>query len=172
MTSDVRVVYRKYDGSLHWHLTARWLGEDEHGVWTGSPPRSTMRKGDGPLVAIPQAQVMLFPRGQWWTAVFNDQPDKVEIYCDVTTPADWPSQGEVTMTDLDLDVCRLRSGAVELLDEDEFAEHQLRYGYPAGVIRAARKSARWLQAALADGTEPFATAYRSYLALVTYGGGA
>jgi hypothetical protein len=28
------------------------------------------------------------------------------------------------------------------------------------------------QAALADGTEPWATAYRSYLALVTYGGGA
>ncbi len=166
MTSDVRVVYRKYDGSLHWHLTAGRLGEDEHGVWIGSPPRSTMRKGDGPLVAIDHAHVMLFPRAQWWTAAFNDRPDDIEIYCDITTPADWPSQGEVTMTDLDLDVCRLRSGAVQLLDEDEFAEHQLRYGYPADVIARARESARWLQAALADGTEPFASAYHSYLALV------
>jgi uncharacterized protein len=167
MTSDVRVVYRKYDGSLHWHLTARRLGEDEHGVWIGSPPRSTMRKGDGPLVAISHAQVMLFPRAQWWTAAFNDRPDEVEIYCDITTPADWPSPDEVTMTDLDLDVRRLRSGAVELLDEDEFAEHQLRYGYPADVIREARRSASWLQAALAGGAEPFASAYHSYLGLVT-----
>ena len=32
MAGDVRVVYRKHDGSLHWHLMTRWLGEDEHGV--------------------------------------------------------------------------------------------------------------------------------------------
>jgi uncharacterized protein len=172
MTGEVRVTYRKYDGSLHWHLTMRRLGEDEHGVWTGMPPASTMRKGDGPIVAIPHAHVMLFPRGQWWTAAFNDGPDEVEIYCDITTPVHWPSPDEVTMTDLDLDVCRLRSGAVELLDEDEFAEHRLRYGYPADVISEAEKSARWLLAALADGTEPFAGAYRSYLALVTGDGGA
>jgi len=171
VNGDVRVVYRKYDGSLHWHLRMRRLAEDEHGVWTGSPPATTMRKGDGPLVLLPQAQVMLFPRGRWWTAAFNDAPEKVEIYCDITTPADWPSAHEVTMIDLDLDVLRLRSGAVKLVDEDEFGEHQLRYGYQADVISEAQRSARWLQAALADGTEPFAGSYRSYLALVTGDGG-
>jgi protein associated with RNAse G/E len=167
MTGDVRVIYRKYDGSLHWHLTARWLGEDEFGVWTGTPPASTMRKGDGPLVPVPHASVMLLPRDTWWTAAFNDAPERTEIYCDITTVARWPTAHEVTMIDLDLDVRRLRSGAVELLDEDEFAEHQVRYGYPADVISQAKKAARWLQAALADGTEPFASTYRSYLALVT-----
>jgi uncharacterized protein len=172
MISEVRVTYRKYDGSLHWHLTLRRLGEDEHGVWAGAPPPSTMRKGDGPLVTIPHAHVMLFPRGQWWTAAFNDGQEEPEIYCDITTPADWPSPDEVTMIDLDLDVCRLRGGAVELLDEDEFAEHRLRYGYPADVVSEAEESARWLRAALAGGTEPFAGAYRSYLALVTGDGGA
>ena len=171
MTSEVRVIFRKYDGSLHWHLTMRRLGEDEHGVWTGSLSPSTMRKGDGPLVTFAHAHVMLFPRGQWWTAAFNDRPEKVEIYCDITTPADWPSPDEVTMTDLDLDVRRLCGGAVELLDEDEVAEHRLRYGYPADVVIQAEKSARWLRAALAGGTEPFASAYRSYLALVAGDGG-
>jgi uncharacterized protein len=169
MTAEVRVVYRKYDGSLHWHMTMRWLGEDEHGVWTGSPPMCTMRKGDGPVVTFPHAQIMLFPRDSWWTAAFNDVPAKTEIYCDITTPVRWPSPGEVTMIDLDLDVCRMRGGAVELLDADEFAEHQIRYGYPADVISAAERSAEWLQAALADGSEPFAGSYRQYLALVSAG---
>ena len=167
VTSDVRVIFRKFDGSLHWNLTMRLLGDDQHGVWTGAPPASAVRKGNGPLVPVPHAHVMLFPRDQWWTAAFNGQPHKAEIYCDIATPAQWPSPHEVTMIDLDLDVIRRRRGSVELLDEDEFAEHQVRYGYPADVIREAEKSARWLQAALADGTEPFASTYRSYLALVS-----
>jgi len=160
------VVYRKYDGSLHWHMTMRWLAEDEHGVWTGASPPSTMRKGDGPQVTFHHAQIMLFPRDAWWTAAFNDAPELTEIYCDITTPARWPSPEEVTMIDLDLDVRRTRGGPVELLDEDEFAEHQARYGYPAEVISAAERSAAWLQAALADQREPFADVYRSYLALI------
>jgi protein associated with RNAse G/E len=170
MAGEVRVVYRKYDGSLHWHTTMRWLGEDEHGIWTGSPPMSTMRKGDGPVVTFAHAQVMLFPRDAWWTAAFNDAPAKTEIYCDITTPVRWPTASEVTMIDLDLDVCRTRGGPVELLDADEFAEHQVSYGYPAEVISAAEQSAGWLQVALKARREPFASSYRQYLALVGGGG--
>ena len=172
MTADVRVIYRKYDGSLHWNQDMRLLGEDEHGVWTGAPAPMVMRKGDGPLVELPHAGVMLFPRAGWWTAAFNDVPNQTEIYCDITTPVSWPSPGEVTMVDLDLDVVRKRDGLVALLDEDEFAEHQVAYGYPAELISQAEGAARWLQRVLADGTEPFATVYRAYLELVGGNGAA
>ncbi|HEX6932698.1 MAG TPA: DUF402 domain-containing protein [Streptosporangiaceae bacterium] len=167
MAGDVRVVYRKHDGSLHWHMVTRWLGEDEHGVWTGFARPTLMRKGDGPLVTLDHASVMLFPRGAWWTAAFNDEPASTEIYCDVTTPVRWPSADEVTMVDLDLDVARMRDGDVELWDEDEFASHQVRYGYPAAVIAEAERSAAWLRVALTQNSEPFASVYRTYLALVT-----
>jgi protein associated with RNAse G/E len=172
MTGEVRVIYRKYDGSLHWHFSMRRLGEDEHGVWTGTPAPLVLRKGTEPPVTLPFASIQLFPRGTWWTASFNAAPERTEIYCDVTTLVQWPSQDEVTMIDLDLDVRRLRDGTIELLDEDEFAEHQVAYGYPAGVISQAERAARWLQAALADGSEPFASTYRSYLALVSDHGAA
>jgi uncharacterized protein len=167
MTGEVRVIYRKYDGSLHWNQTMRRLGEDQHGVWIGSPAPTVMRKGDGPLVTLPHASILLFPPCAWWTAAFNDKPASTEIYCDITTQVQWPSADEVTMIDLDLDVCRKRDGTVELLDEDEFAENQVAYGYPARVISEAERSAQWLQAALGDGSEPFASTYLSYLALVT-----
>jgi protein associated with RNAse G/E len=167
MASDVKVVYRKHDGSLHWHMTTQWLGEDEHGIWTGAARPSLMRKGDGPLVTLEYASVMLFPRDAWWTAAFNDAPASTEIYCDVTTPVSWPSPGEVTMVDLDLDVSRRRTGEVQLWDEDEFASHQVKYGYPAEVIDEAERAAEWLRTALTQNSEPFATTYRSYLAMVT-----
>jgi uncharacterized protein len=170
MAGDVRVIYRKYDGSLHWHMTMQLLGEDEHGVWSGAAAPSTMRRGDGAEVVFDQAQIMLFPRDAWWTAAFIDAPSPTEIYCDITTPVQWPSANEVTMIDLDLDVRRRRDGSIELLDSEEFAEHQVKYGYPADVIGEARRSAAWLQAALADGREPFTSTYLAYLALVSGNG--
>jgi uncharacterized protein len=163
----VQVNYRKYDGSLHWNLRMRRLGEDEHGIWLGLPAHSVMRKGHNPEVPLPEAHVLLFPRGAWWTATFNAAPRSTEVYCDITTPPQWPSPGEVTMVDLDLDVIRKRGVSVPVLvDEDEFAEHQVRYGYPAEVTTAAQSSADWLLDAVGRGTGPFGGAHRGWLAMV------
>jgi len=74
------------------------------------------------------------------------------------------------MIDLDLDVSRRRTGEVELWDEDEFASHQIKYGYPADVIAEAERAAQWLRTALTENDEPFAAAYRSYLAMITDAG--
>lgn len=162
----MRVTYRKYDGSLHWNQEASWLGEDEHGVWLGAPPGSESRRGYEPPVVHRQAHVLLFPRDAWWTAAFNDEPRRTEIYCDITTVPVWRDD-EVTMIDLDLDVLRRRDGAVELHDEDEFDLHRERFGYPDDVVAAARAAAQWLQDALSGATEPFAGGYRRWLAMVT-----
>jgi protein associated with RNAse G/E len=168
-SSDVRVVYTKYDGSLHWHETMTRLGEDEHGVWLGAPAGVSARKGHEPAIVVPHAHVMLFRPDVWWTAVFNAPPAKVEIYCDITSPIRWPTTAEVTMVDLDLDVIRHRDGSVFIDDEDEFAEHRVRYAYPADVVDQARAATAWLAAAVGDGTEPFATRYRVWLDQVTVG---
>jgi uncharacterized protein len=48
--------------------------------------------------------------------------------------------------------------------EDEFAEHQVRYGYPAGIVTRARATADDLVARIAAGTEPFGTAGDGWLA--------
>jgi uncharacterized protein len=108
---------------------------------------------------------MLFPYAGWWTAVFNGPPAEAEIYCDIATPPQWPHPGEVTMIDLDLDVCRRRADqSVALLDEDEFAQHRSRYDYPHDVVAHATDAAAWLYEALSNGTEPFAGPYHQWLA--------
>jgi|SRR6185437_4021453 len=171
---DVRVVYTKYDGSLHWNFTMRYLGEDEHGIWLGAGPGLVGRRGHDHEVVFKEAQVLLFPRPDggardaWWTAAFNAAPARTEIYCDIATPARWPDPGQVTMVDLDLDVVRRRADQrVEIVDGDEFDEHQRRYGYPAQVTREAEQAAAWLRHALSAGAEPFAGDYRGWLAQVS-----
>lgn len=170
----MRVVYTKYDGSLHWHQVMRYLGEDEHGIWLGGPAGSTTQRGDEPPIVLGEPFVQLFPAGQWWTATFNGDPARTEIYCDIGTPPrwQWPADGaadlaEVTMVDLDLDVLRLRADQrVFVVDEDEFAVHQVRYGYPPEVISEAERAAAFLLDVISAKAEPFGAVYQDWLDMV------
>lgn len=166
MADVVRVRYRKYDGSAHRDYPARRLGDDDHGVWLGvETGTASIYHGTPSVERIPF--VLLIPRDRWWTAMFNPPPRTSEVYCDITTPARWAGDHTVDLIDLDLDVVRRRgSGVVELRDEDEFAAHRASYGYPEEVVRPAEQAAAWLRTALEDGTQPFATRYRKFLAQV------
>lgn len=165
MAEVVRVRYRKYDGSAHRDYPARRLADDHHGTWLGvDTGTASIYHGRPSVEQIPF--VLLVPRGQWWTAMFNPPPRTSEVYCDITTPARWDGE-TVDLVDLDLDVVRRRqTGAVELRDEDEFADHRVRFGYPEEVVRNARAAARWLRDALHRGREPFGSAYLGFLGQV------
>ncbi len=64
----------------------------------------------------------------------------------------------VTMVDLDLDVVQTLEGRVMVLDEDEFAEHQVSYGYPRELIALARSACDDVRSALSTSTEPYGRA--------------
>jgi protein associated with RNAse G/E len=160
----VRVTYRKFDGSLHWNAELAWLGEDQFGIWLGAVPLTPWRRGDKPPVRYDYPQVVLFPRDAGWTATFSTEGNgNTEIYVDVTTVPVW-LEDEVTMVDLDLDVVRQWDGSVRPLDEDEFAEHQVHYGYPAETIRAAEDTFGWLLKAVGARAEPFGVVGHGWLA--------
>jgi len=161
----VRVIYTKYDGSPHRDYPARRLTEDDLGIWVGVTRGTTSVYHGRPSVEqIPF--VLLIPHRAWWTGMFNPPPRTSEVYCDITTPARWEGD-TVHIVDLDLDVSRRRdTGLIELRDEDEFADHQVRFGYSDELVAEARAAAGRLFVALGDGSEPFATAYRKWLSAV------
>jgi uncharacterized protein len=163
----VQVVFLKYDGRPHRSYPAQYLGEDESGVWLGVAAGTPARVDGDRQTLREEPYVLLVPHQAWWTAMFNAPPRRTEVYCDVTTPATWSGQREVTVVDLDLDVRRRRWGDIERLDEDEFAEHSVRFGYPDEVVAEATAASLWLAAALGDGSEPFASDFRPWLAKVT-----
>lgn len=160
---QIRVEIRKYDGSVHRAYPARLLGRDSYGTWLGIPSGTV---GDsGKVYEIPG--VVLVPHLGWWTAMFNAAPRNTSVYCDITTPAAW-GHDRVIVTDLDLDVRKIRAtGEVQLVDEDEFAAHRAKFGYPDEVVRQARAAAQGLLDAVRDDVEPFAGHFRRWLALVS-----
>ncbi|MFD0339900.1 DUF402 domain-containing protein [Streptomyces sp. NPDC127117] len=164
--TEVLISVHKYDGRPHRRHSMVRLGEDEHGVWLGAPAGTVCSTGtEGATYTTREARVMLIPRDAWWTGLFQAAPARLDAYCDVTTPPRWLHPGEVSMIDLDLDVCRTRDGGTVFVDdEDEFADHQVRYSYPSDVIARATTTAEQLRAALTGGVEPFGSRRRSWLA--------
>ncbi|MFB6815685.1 DUF402 domain-containing protein [Streptomyces sp. NPDC056347] len=162
---EVLLSVRKFDGRPHRKQPMVRLGEDEYGVWLGASAGTVCGTGETDAVYVTEeARVMLLPRDAWWTALFQAAPARLDVYCDVTTPSVWCGPAEVTMVDLDLDVCRTRAtGAVFVDDEDEFAAHQVLYGYPPEVVARATEAADRLARALREGVEPFGSRFRTWL---------
>ena len=159
------VRFTKYDGTLHWHYTARRLGSDVHGIWLGAPDGTPVRRNQERAI-ISGAFALLIPRDEWWTAVWNapspDSPFHFEVYADICTPAQWEPR-RVTMVDLDLDVARTPAGDTQILDEDEFDEHRIALGYPDDVVHSARGAAAVLLEKISTRHEPFGVVGPAYL---------
>ncbi|GGN66171.1 hypothetical protein GCM10010112_28300 [Actinoplanes lobatus] len=159
----IRMRFTKWGGRLHWFYPLEPLGEDRHGRWFGARAGTPVQRGDEPPVVQGHDVVTLIPATGCWIGSFN--PDHVELsaYIDVTTRPEI-IDGVIHAVDLDLDVIRRRDGSVAVLDEDEFADHQVRYGYPAPVVAQARATTDDLVGLLTTAVQPFETEARRRLA--------
>jgi hypothetical protein len=172
----VRVEMTKWGGGAHWAYEALFLGADEHGEWLGLPA-GTAYSRPGREFSMGYDHVGLVPapvngvRRPWHLAAFygdggpawpalDDSP--VEVYVDMTTPAEWHGT-TLRSVDLDLDVVRGRNGRVIVDDEDEFAVHQVQLDYPPEVVTAARASCDAVQAAVLAGEAPYDGTHRRWL---------
>jgi uncharacterized protein len=159
--TPVPMIMRKWGDLPHWEFASIPLGQDAHGTWFGTPAGTTFRRPDARFVSE-HPHVVLVPRPGLlapsctadWVATFYADPAPVHIYVDITTPSTLTAGGVVT-TDLDLDVVRPRDGAVWVDDEDEFAVHQVRFGYPTEVIRDATAVCGRVLRAVVDAEPPF-----------------
>jgi hypothetical protein len=159
---QIEVRYTKWGGTDHWHYAMEVLGQDEHGRWFFGRKGMPLQRGAEPELRHPRDFALLVPAEGDWTACFNADGD-LEIYADVTTRPVL-SGSQVRAVDLDLDVVRFWDGRVAVLDEDEFAEHQVELGYPAELIAQARATCDWLVSAVAARREPFGQAGAAWLA--------
>lgn len=152
----VRVVMRKWPDQPHWEHDAVLLGDDEHGVWVGAPVGTSMSRPGASFVSD-QAVVRLVPRDAPFVASFYAPGGRApcDVYVDITTVPTWSGHQTVTAFDLDLDVVRGWSGRVWVDDEDEFAAHRVRFGYPSALVRLAATSCDAVHATLAGGRTPY-----------------
>lgn len=163
----VRVVMTKWGDRPHWEFDCRFLGSDEHGDWLGIAAGTRMSRPGASYVAETH-QVGLVPADgpdnpRGWLATFHDTGGPLRVYVDITTPPVWDG-AVVRAVDLDLDVVCGPTGRVWIDDEDEFADHRVRFEYPDPVTRGAMASCDHVHAAVVDGAAPYDGTAATWLA--------
>jgi uncharacterized protein len=168
MSKAIHVDERKWPDRLHWQYDAVRLGDDEHGVWLHVPENTVARRGHEPPRQLETGFVGLAPSEDWWIVEFYWDHPWHEIYVNIGTPPEWDN-GRLRQIDLDLDVVRKADGSVEVLDEGEFAEHQVEYRYPSHLVASARTATERAVLMLQGRHEPFDAAARRWIRLAGNG---
>jgi hypothetical protein len=169
----VRMVLTKWGDRPHWEFDATYLGSDEHGDWIGIAAGSYMSR-PGMELHSTWDQVGLVPAAgpdheRAWLATFHAEGNPVRTYVDMTTAPCWDGS-VVRAVDLDLDVILVEETPGErrvfVDDEDEFAEHQVRFGYPAEIVTLASETSARILAAVDERRPPFDGSASAWLARV------
>ena len=164
----VRVVTTKWGELPHWEYDGHYLGSDEHGDWIGFPAGTRFAR-PGVDLAMPNDQVGLVPAEdadqRWWLAGFHGPGSDFRLYVDIATPPAWDGS-TLRSVDLDLDVIQGLTGRTWIDDEDEFADHRCRFGYPEQVVEQALESCRRVESAVRADKAPFDGSHLPWLTQV------
>ena len=132
----LRIVSTKFDGSPHYDYEGVLVGRDgpllRLFVEAGTP--FVGYRGPGRIVA---SYTALFWTDRHYNVFHNHWPmgsRGVTSYCNIGTPAALDGD-TLRWVDLDLDVVALAGGRIVLDDEDEFAAHRVRFGYPEELVQ-------------------------------------
>jgi uncharacterized protein len=141
----VKVISKKYDGSLRDESEAFLVAQDEETIVLLQPPGTleySYRRER--WESAQDGLLLIFFTNRWYNLWhIADQKSHINlIYANITLPARWIDNKTLEWVDLDLDVRVHMDGSVVLLDEEEFAHNQRRMGYPPDVVLQARAAAQ------------------------------
>jgi protein associated with RNAse G/E len=142
----MRVRSLKYDGSLNYEWPGQVVWEDHAGFIWFTPAGAPFTRPSG-TTPVPYDWIGRVWYDHWYMVDASLLPVAVagvagvvhHYYCNIGAPGGWEDD-IYRFVDLDLDVTIFPDGRSELLDEDEFAAHQVRFGYPDEVIAASWQS--------------------------------
>lgn len=163
------VAPRRYDGSPKFRYPV-------DGLELG-PPRWVVHGRFGPEIGPHSARLGFYPgdhtietyhAGRWSNvyAVFSPGGELRGYYCNLATPARCEGD-EITYVDLDLDLLVRPDGVHLVLDQEEYEERIIRFGYPAELQASVGAALAELVAAIEERAPPFDGAEaRAFFALV------
>lgn len=153
--TPVTLQFYKYPRTLHWRHDMVLLGEDHFGTWLGAPTGTVIQRGEEDPMSWKHPFVQLIQPGQPWIPIWNVEPEKTEVYVDVTTVPTRRAPDRYEAIDMDLDVVRLVDGTIMVLDEDEFEDHRVSLDYPDWMVDQARATTASVAVAIETDRPPF-----------------
>lgn len=149
--------WRKWDGSPHWRHECVYLGADEWGDWLGQPIGWHSARPGAQFDAAGPNVTLVPASGDFALTVNRNHPHQMRIYIDLGWDIQWTDDPLLaTGIDMDLDVIRIESERGTWVDDrDEWAEHSIRYGYPAEIMTHLEALALDLEERVRSRVTPF-----------------
>lgn len=135
--APIAVASTKFDGSLHYSYPVTVVADEGDRLWTWLAAGTPMRSYRGGRIA-PRDGLQYHEAGRYWNleVMWDAGWRPTRHYVNIATPSTWDDRA-LRFVDLDLDVSWWADGRVVLLDEDDFAAHRDRFGYPGWLVDRA-----------------------------------
>jgi len=129
----VQIRSYKHDGSLHrtWDKTTVLYCDDNHMI--GGNYRTLVTEKTGEKWRTKGSAIVYFSAHHWFNVVALITKVGVEYYCNLASPASLKNK-MLDYVDYDLDIVVRADGTLQILDGDEFEQHEEAMGYPASLI--------------------------------------
>lgn len=137
----ITVHARKYGGKPHYSFPVRLVEETpDCMIVAGELGRICQHHTKGLTIPVQNRSVEFYWPGRLYTVAADYGADGAvfSYYCNVIMPATF-SPDQVEWVDLDLDLIVRADLTWKVLDEDEFEEHTISFGYPPEVVAMARQ---------------------------------
>jgi protein associated with RNAse G/E len=156
---NIEVRAHKHDGTSHLRYAARQLEPGAGAHRTYSPPGTELFSKKGIELAAEDLYGHFWP-DRWFNVLryTANEAHPAGWYCNVASPATF-DDASISYVDYELDIRVLvgSDGALEwhLLDEDEFEEARLLYGYDDELVQHCREAVEQLIAMIEAREFPF-----------------
>lgn len=152
----------KYDRSIHIEWEAIIIDQTTDYIVTyAKPGRSIIHYGRNTIFHFDTWAVDFFPLNNWFTATKSIKANSLpHYYCNICMPPVLKGN-YLSYIDLDLDYINY-DGTWTIVDQDEFAENQIKYNYPTDIINRAKNELNKLIELVKNNKKPFDKTFDNY----------
>lgn len=154
----VKIIAYKHDGSLHriWHRNTVLEANDQVMILANN--KTSVTENDGRTWVTKEVALLYFHAECWFNIVCMFREDGLHYYCNLSSPFAYDEDG-LKYIDYDLDIKKYPDGKYFLLDEDEYNQHKIKYGYKEDLDKIIKynvnKLQKWIDSNLGPFSEEF-----------------
>lgn len=152
--SMVYIQSYKYNGSLHRTWSKGFVLRNDGNETIIITYKTWVIEADGRRWFTREPAICFFYDDRWYNVISMIRKSGIYFYCNIATPIVFDKEA-VKNIDLDLDIKVYPDFRFEVLDEDEFVQHQKTMDYDQDIVRIVRSSTKQLSEIIKKREHPF-----------------
>lgn len=152
--SMVYIQSYKYNGSLHRTWSKGYVLKSEGTQTIVVTYKTWVIESDGRRWYTREPAICFFYEDRWYNVISMIRKSGIYYYCNIATPSIYDGES-IKNIDLDLDIKVYPDYHYDILDEDEFLDHQVAMSYDEDVIHIAEEATKELSQMIKRKEFPF-----------------